>query len=128
LNPDLKTTSKEFLETCKDLDKAVKNNGFGILTTHNLGETLRNKGIEFKEQCMIFEVCNPGQANEVISHDMKLNMALPCRISVYSEKGTTKIGFLKPAQMLSALSQDEKLQKVAEEVEETITKIVEETV
>jgi len=124
----IKTTEKEFLQTCNDLDKAVKNNGFGVLATHNLGGTLRDKGIEFKEQCKIFEVCNPRQANKVISHDMKLNMALPCRISVYSEKGTTKIGFLKPAQMLLALSQDEELQKVAKEVEKIITKIVEETV
>jgi uncharacterized protein (DUF302 family) len=124
----IKTTEKEFNQTCNDLDKAVKNNGFGVLTTHNLGETLRSKGIEFKEQCKIFEVCNPRQANKVISSDMKLNMALPCRISVYSEKGSIKIGFLKPKQMLAALSEDEELQKVAEEVEKIITKIVEETV
>ena len=29
---------------------------------HDLGTTLRKKGISFDEQCKIFEVCNPGQA------------------------------------------------------------------
>ncbi len=124
----IKTTEKEFIQACADLENAVKNNGFGVLTIHDLGETLRKRRIDFKEQCRIFEVCNPQQANKVVSKEMKLNMALPCRISVYSEKGHIYIGFLKPAQMLAALSQDDELEKVAAEVEETITKIVAETV
>ena len=46
-----------------------------------------------------------------------LNMALPCRISVFTERGKTKIGLIKPAQMLASLSQDDALAKVALEVE-----------
>ena len=49
---------------------------------------------------------------------MRLNMALPCRISVFTEKGITKIGLIKPAQMLSALSENPALLEVANEVEE----------
>ncbi len=41
-----------------------------------------------------------------MSADMRLNMALPCRISVFTEKGVTKIGMIKPGQMLAALSSD----------------------
>jgi uncharacterized protein (DUF302 family) len=57
------------------------------------------------------------QAAKVLSADMRLNMALPCRISVFTEKGRTKIGLIKPAQMLSALSHDPVLVEVSEEVE-----------
>ena len=89
-----------------------------------MGITLRSKGIEFDEQCKVFEVCNPGQAAKVLSIDMRLNMALPCRISVFTEKGKTKIGLIKPAQMLSALSQDAALVKVAKEVEEKTIQMV----
>ena len=53
----------------------------------------------------MFEVCNPGQAAKVLATDMRLNMALPCRISVYTEQGKTKIGLIKPVQMLAGLSQ-----------------------
>ncbi|MFZ2313412.1 MAG: DUF302 domain-containing protein, partial [Methylobacter sp.] len=72
----------------------------------------------------IFEVCNPGQAAKVLSTDMRLNMALPCRISVFTEEGKTKIGLIKPAQMLSALSQDPALVQVAKEVEEKTIQMV----
>ena len=71
-------------------------------------------------------MCNPGQAAKVLSTDMRLNMALPCRISVFTEKGKTKIGLIKPVQMLSALSQDAALVQVAKEVEEKTIQMVDE--
>ncbi len=49
---------------------------------------------------------------------MRLNMALPCRISVYTDKGQTRIGLIKPQPMLAALSQDPALAEVARQVEE----------
>ena len=119
-------SNKSFDQATVDLESAVKHHGFGVLHIHDLGTTLRNKGIEFDEQCKVFEVCNPGQAAKVLSTDMRLNMALPCRISVFTEKGKTKIGLIKPAQMLSALSQDTALVQVAREVEEKTIQMVEE--
>jgi uncharacterized protein (DUF302 family) len=110
-------SEKTFEQASQDLDAAVKRHGFGVLHIHDLGETLRSKGIDFLEQCKIFEVCNPIQAAKVLSSDMRLNMALPCRISVYTEGGITKIGLIKPAQMLSSLSDDKQLAEVATEVE-----------
>ena len=71
-------------------------------------------------------MCNPGQAAKVLSADMRLNMALPCRISVFTEKGKTKIGLIKPVQMLSALSEAEALVQVAREVEEKTMQMVDE--
>ena len=119
-------SKKSFKQASDDLDAAVKSNGFGVLHIHDLGETLRSKGIEFAEQCRVFEVCNPKQAAKVLSTDMRLNMALPCRISVFTEKGVTKIGLIKPAQMLSSLSDDKELAKVAIEVENVTIKMVDE--
>ncbi len=110
-------TEKSFEQAATDLDAAVKAHGFGVLHVHDLGGTLRSKGIEFEEQCKVFEVCNPGQAAKVLSTDMRLNMALPCRISVFTDKGKTQIGLIKPAQMLSSLSDEPALVQVAEEVE-----------
>ena len=110
-------TEKSFEQASTDLDQSVKNNGFGVLHIHNLGDTLRSKGIDFAEQCNVFEVCNPTQAAEVLATDMRLNMALPCRISVFTDKGKTKIGLIRPEKMLSGLSQDPALAIVAKEVE-----------
>ena len=119
-------TEKSFDQASADLDSAVKRHGFGVLHVHDLGTTLRSKGIDFEEQCKVFEVCNPAQAAKVLSTDMRLNMALPCRISVFTDKGKTKIGLIKPVQMLSALSQEAALVEVANEVETKTIQMVDE--
>lgn len=119
-------TNKSFSQAAADLESAVKRHGFGVLHVHDLGTTLRSKGIAFSEECKVFEVCNPSQAAKVLSTDMRLNMALPCRISVFTEQGKTKIGLIKPGQMLSALSQDAALIEVAEEVEEKTMQMIDE--
>lgn len=119
-------TKKTFTQASADLASAVTHHGFGVLHVHDLGATLRSKGIAFDEECQVFEVCNPGQAAKVLSADMRLNMALPCRISVFTEQGKTKIGLIKPVQMLSALSQDPALVEVAKEVEEKTIQMVDE--
>ena len=120
------TSSKSFEQASNDLDAAVKRNGFGVLHVHDLGATLRSKGIAFTNECRVFEVCNPAQAAKVLASDMRLNMALPCRISVYTEKGTTHIGMIRPAPMLASLTDDAALKPVAQDVEDKTTKMIDE--
>ncbi len=119
-------TPKSFEQASADLDAAVKRHGFGVLHVHDIGNTLRSKGQSFDEGCRVFEVCNPAQAARVLASDMRMNMALPCRISVYTEKGKTKIGMIKPLDMLTMLSQDPALTQVAKEVEEKTTLMINE--
>jgi uncharacterized protein (DUF302 family) len=119
-------TSKSFDQASADLESAVKHNGFGVLHIHDLGNTLRSKGIAFANDSKIFEVCNPGQAAKVMANDMRLNMAFPCRISVFTDQGKTKIGLIKPAKMLLGLSQDDELIEVAREVEKLTIQMVDE--
>ena len=117
-------TDKSFEQACMDLESSVTRNDFSVLHVHDLGKTLRAKGMTFAQQCKIFEVCNPRHAANVLANDMRLNMVLPCRISVYTDQGKTKIGIIKPAQMLSALSDHPSLIQIAEEVESSIIQMV----
>ena len=110
-------SEKDFDRAAADLDAAVGRRGFGVLHVHDVGATLRAKGVDFPEKCRIFEVCQPAHAAKVMAADMRLNMALPCRISVYTEKGATRIGMVLPTAMLAALSSDTELMQVAREVE-----------
>ncbi len=119
-------TAKSFEQAATDLEVAVKRHGFGVLHVHDLGTTLKSKGVTFEEQCKVFEVCNPTQAAKVLAIDMRLNMALPCRISVYTENSKTMIGLIKPARLLSALSQDAALLQTAREVEEKTMQMIDE--
>ncbi len=120
-------SGKSFSQAVSDLEVAVKNNKFGVLHIHDIAATLRGKGFEFAEECKVFEVCNPGHASKVLAIDLKLNMALPCRISVFTEKGKTKIGMIEPVKMLSMLSQDATLMAIAKEVEAAIIKMMDES-
>lgn len=119
-------SNKSFEQAAADLDEAVKRNGFGVLHVHDIGNTLRGKGVAFEPQVRVFEVCNPGQAAKVMAADLKLNMALPCRISVYTEVGKTRIGMIKPSAILASLSQDASLAVVAREVEEKTMRMIDE--
>jgi len=119
-------TQKSFEQAATDLEAAVKHHNFGVLHIHDIGNTLRNKGVAFNEQCRVFEVCNPIHAHRVLGVDMRLNMALPCRISVYTEQGKVKIGMITPANILASLSDDARLQAVAAEVETATKKMIDE--
>lgn len=120
-------SQKSFEQASVDLEAKVIEHGFGVLHVHDLGKTLRSKGIDFHEDCKVFEVCNPLQASKVLSIDMRLNMALPCRISVFTEKNITKIGMIEPANMLSSLSEDPRLVEIAKEVEEKTLMMINES-
>ncbi|NOX32509.1 MAG: DUF302 domain-containing protein [Deltaproteobacteria bacterium] len=118
-------TDKSVDQAVRDLQEAVKKNNFGVLHIHNLKETLKQKGVDFPNECQILEICNPQKAKQVLTDDMSMNMALPCRISVYSEDGKTKIGMIRPKALLEYLSVSDSLKGVAQEVETATMQMIE---
>ncbi|HSG64194.1 MAG TPA: DUF302 domain-containing protein [Gammaproteobacteria bacterium] len=119
-------SSKSVAEAATDLEAAVKRNGFGVLHVYDLKQTLADKGAPIDAECRILEVCNPRKARDVLAADMSMNLALPCRVSVYEHHGTTRIGFLSPKAMLAMLSDSPDLARVADEVETAIKKMIDE--
>ncbi|GIX47190.1 MAG: hypothetical protein KatS3mg131_1401 [Candidatus Tectimicrobiota bacterium] len=119
-------SDKPVATAARDLEAAVQRHGFGVLHVHNLQQTLKAKGIDFPHACLILEVCNPQQALRVLSQEMAVNLALPCRISVYEEGGRTKIGMVKPTALLALFPTTPSLQAVAEEVERETIAMIEE--
>ena len=110
-------TNKAPAAAVEDLRAAVAKHGFGVLHAYDLQETLNSKGFPLPHACHILEVCNPEQASKVLTEDIGMNIALPCRISVYEENGQTKIATALPTKLLSALSASPALAAVAEDVE-----------
>jgi uncharacterized protein (DUF302 family)/RNA polymerase-binding transcription factor DksA len=119
-------TEKSVGDASRDLEAAVRKHSFGVLHVLDLKDTLTKKGFPLEPQCKIFEICNPQQATQVLQRDMRLNMALPCRVSVFEDKGATKIGMILPGEMLRALSDDRELGEVAETVETALKAIIDE--
>ncbi|MDP6779966.1 MAG: DUF302 domain-containing protein [Candidatus Latescibacteria bacterium] len=103
-------------EVCDALQEAVTKRQFGVMTVHNLRETMAKKGVEFGRNCRILEVCNPHQAKRVLESQMEISTALPCRISVYEEGDKVILATIKPSMMLQMFG-GEGLEDVAEDVE-----------
>jgi uncharacterized protein (DUF302 family) len=119
------TTGKTVEEVAAALETVVQANHFGVMHVHNLKETMAKKGIAFARECLIFEVCQPQQAKKVLEENMSVSTALPCRISIYEEAGKTTLATLKPTTLL-AMFHTPQLKGVAQEVEDTIVKIMKE--
>jgi uncharacterized protein (DUF302 family) len=117
------STDKTVSAAATALQSAVAANQFGVMQVHNLKETMAKKGVEFAHECLIFEVCQPQQAKKVLDQNMSVSTALPCRISIYEEGGKTILASLKPTTLL-ALFNTPQLTDVAQEVEDTIVKIM----
>ncbi len=119
------STDKTVSDAAAALQTAVQVHHFGVMQVHNLKETMTKKGVELAHECLIFEVCQPQQAKKVLDANMSVCTALPCRISVYEEGGETILATLKPTTLL-AMFKSPQLEGVAQEVEATILKIMEE--
>jgi uncharacterized protein (DUF302 family) len=109
----------------KRLEEAVKAHKFGVIGVIDLKGKMAEKGVAFDNACKIYEVCNPMQAKRVLEKDMSISTALPCRISVYEEKGKVKIATMLPTEALGLFSIPE-LAPVAQEVEKEIKAMMDE--
>ena len=126
MNPQyIAETTKSPAQAVIDLQAAVKQHGYGVLHIYDLKETLAAKGFALPNACHILEVCNPKQAAAVLTADMGMNLALPCRTSVYQDGGKTLIGMVRPTVLLASLSQSENLKTIAAQVEKDTIAIIE---
>lgn len=116
---------KELADVTRDLEAASQRHKFGIMVVHDLKAKMKEKGVEFDRDCLIFEVCNPQQAKKVLEKNAEISTALPCRISVYREGDEVVLATLKPTAMLELFG-TAGLESVAREVEETIFSIMQE--
>ncbi len=120
-----KQTDKSVDQVFQDLEAAAKAHGFGVLHHYDFKQTLEGKGFPLANECRVLEVCNPKQASEVLAVDMALNMALPCRGSIYQDGGKTIVGMIPPTAVLKLVSDDPRIAPAAKLVEDSMEKIIE---
>jgi uncharacterized protein (DUF302 family) len=119
-------SDKSFYEVTVDLEAVIPRLGFVTLQVCDLSETLRRKGIELDDECKVFDICNYRQMEKLLAIDLRLSMALPWRISVFTENGATKIGVIRPEVLLPALAEGVELPPTVREIEEKMRQIVDE--
>lgn len=118
-------SKKSLSDVARDLEAAAQKHKFGVLAVHDLKAKMKEKGVAFDRDVLIFEVCNPHQAKKVLEANAEISTALPCRISAYQSPEGTTLATLRPTALLD-IFQTPGLKQVAQEVEETMMKIMQE--
>ena len=119
-----KSTNKSLTEAISSLETNLKESGFGILWQLNFKDKLQEKGLEFKDDFVILEVCNPKQAKEVLENNIHIGYVLPCKMVVRREGDKTYIGMTSP-EVLIGLFEGSDLKEVAKKVEESLKNSIE---
>ena len=93
---------------------ALKAEGFGVLTTINVQETLKQKlGVDLGDY-VILGACNPQLAYQALQTEQEIGLLLPCNVIVYTSGGKTAVSVLDPQQALG-ITNNESLSSIAEE-------------
>lgn len=95
-----------------------------MLHTCDLKRALHEKGLELPSDLRVLELCNANQAFQVMQQEIGMNIALPCRISIWQLDGQTHIGMLRPKALLQMLSKNPALGTIADEVERQMVAMV----
>lgn len=117
-------TDKTVEQAIEALAVSLKEHSFGVLWKLNFKETLEGKGLDFKENYVALEVCNPKQAKKILELNSQAGFVLPCKMIVREEEGQTFIGMTSPKALIG-MFEDAELDKVANEVEETLKEAIE---
>jgi uncharacterized protein (DUF302 family) len=118
-------SSKPLDDIQRDLSDSAARHKFGVLTVHDLRETMKKKEVDLDMDCRIFEICNPHQAKRVLESEGAISTALPCRISVYGHPGQYTIATMLPTEMMKSFDAPA-VATVAREVEDVIKSIMSE--
>ncbi|MGD0014341.1 MAG: DUF302 domain-containing protein [Bryobacteraceae bacterium] len=119
------TSQRSLEEIGRRLQESAVRHKFGVIAVHDLKQTMRNKGVEFDGECMVYEVCNPHQAKQVLEANGAMSTALPCRISVYRAGDGYRLATIRPTALLR-LFDVPSVEPVAREVEQALIEMIEE--
>lgn len=120
-------TNKSIDDAISSLEENLSTEKFGILWSFNVKDKLEEKGLDFKQDYRILEVCNPFEAEKVLSKNQMVGYFLPCKIVVYDDQGTTKIGMPKPTELINIL-EDDSLNELALEIENRLIGCIDKSV
>jgi uncharacterized protein (DUF302 family) len=97
---------------------ALKAEGFGVLTTIDVQQTLREKlGREFRKY-VILGACNPPLADRALHAELEVGLLLPCNVVVYeTTPGRSIVAAMAPLAALGIVGDNPELQQVATEAD-----------
>lgn len=118
-----KITEKSFDDAIESIKSQLKERKFGVLWQLNFKDKMAEHDIDFPNNFMILEVCNPQKANEVLSKHLDVGYFLPCKVVVYEKDGAVRIGTAKPGMLIGMMGYDD-LGDVASDVEKILVESI----
>lgn len=118
------TLSVPFVEAVERTTAALKAEGFGVLTTIDVQQTLQEKlDVDF-EPYVILGACNPQLAHRALLAEHELGLLLPCNVIVHEHAGESVVSIVDPARMLGVVRDNPALWAVAAEAGERLRRVV----
>lgn len=117
------TSPNDYESTISRVTEALKQEGFGVLTTIDVAATLQAKlGIERKPY-IILGACNPGLAHQALEAEPDIGALLPCNVVVRTEPDdTVSVVFMDPVSVLGVVTQAD-VHELAQQVHEKMTRV-----
>lgn len=109
------TLAVGFAEAIERVTEALKGEGFGVITTIDVKETLKNKlGLEFRNY-RILGACNPTLAHAALQLEDKVGTMLPCNVVVQElADGKVEVAAIDPVASMQAIDNPRLMQAAAE--------------
>jgi len=118
-----KTVDLSFEQTIEKVTEELKKEGFGVLTTIDVKDTLKKKiDVDFKKYT-ILGACNPPIAHKALQTEEELGLLLPCNVIVYEKDNQTKVSMFDPMLMTNIVD-NEKMEPIAKEVKEKLQRVL----
>ena len=119
-----KTTGYSFEQAIEKVTEELKKEGFGVLTTIDVKDTLKKKiDVDFKKYT-ILGACNPKLAHSALQVEEELGLLLPCNVIVYEKNDKTIVSIFDPRVMTLVIENPE-MKSVAEEVKNKLQRVLE---
>ena len=113
-----------FDEAIERTTAALKDEGFGVLTTIDVRQTLREKLDIAFDPYVILGACNPRLAHRALLAEPDLGLLLPCNVVVHDHGDHRRVSVVDPAAMLGVAGDSPELRTVAAEAEERLRRVV----
>jgi uncharacterized protein (DUF302 family) len=97
---------------------ALKAQGFGVLTTIDVQQTLNQKLDRSFRKYVILGACNPPLADRALQAELEIGLLLPCNVIVYEvSPGHSAVSAMAPLTALGIVGDNPELQAVAREAD-----------
>jgi len=120
-----KTIDQSFDDAIQEVTKALKTEGFGILTEIDVKATLKEKiNVDFYNY-KILGACNPPFAYKALLAEDKIGTMLPCNVIVQEKvSGQVEVSAVDPSASMLAI-ENKDLQAIATEIKTRLKKVIE---